>query len=318
MVKKIILVGCGNIGRYHLLSLSKLNQCSISILEPSKENINQAKQFIGKEVLKSKSIHFYQNLDKIPESHFDLFIMATPSHQRGILIKKLRKHFSFSHLILEKLLASSLDDLNELESIIIKEKPTSMWVNCPRREFQFYQRIRQEFSFLSNPQKSSCSMRIKGGHWNMGSNAIHFIDLFHFLFPHILLSQSFGKIHKKIESRHSKYQELIGELIFKEGENQLTLQSSEESIPTTLEIETPEIIYKIKEGEMSYEKIFKQNQKTEKSHFKFFLQSELTQVYAQKIFSNKNLNLASIQESIKLHKLFWNYFSQRKIDIKLT
>ena len=94
--KKIILVGCGNIGSRHLQALTKLNgEYLIEIIEPNDEAVLLAKLRLGE-------MKYDENLKKIVwkksisknTKNSDIVIIATNSKNRVKIIDELLKKFT--------------------------------------------------------------------------------------------------------------------------------------------------------------------------------------------------------------------------------
>ena len=51
------------------------------------------------------------------------------------------------------------------------EKNIRAWVNCPRRLFNIYQKIKNEII-----DEDIITMTVFGGEWGLACNAIHYID----------------------------------------------------------------------------------------------------------------------------------------------
>jgi len=175
MVKKIILVGCGNIGSRHLQGLAKVpDPLDIEIVEPIEENQKIAK-FRLTEVQGNKNHTFswYQDIGQT-SNESDLVILATQAKGRVTLIKKLleAKHKRF---LIEKLVCQSSKEYDDLLSSM-KQANAKGWVNTTRRCYKSYQKIKTFFE-----RSNIIHMSITAGNRGLGTNAIHFIDLFSWL-----------------------------------------------------------------------------------------------------------------------------------------
>ena len=94
--KKIILIGCGNIGSRHLQAIIKINDVtSIEIVEPNVKAQKLAKLRLN-EIKYNKSrkeFFWYKSLSAI-KNESDLVVVATNSKGRVSLIKKLLNSLS--------------------------------------------------------------------------------------------------------------------------------------------------------------------------------------------------------------------------------
>lgn len=176
MGKKIILVGCGNIGSRHLQALVKLPyDTEIHIVEPSKESKKLAQSRLD-EVLYDKKNHifFWHESIKELENKSDIVIVATPSVGRVNLINQLLElgHLRF---LIEKVVCQSEEEylylLNRMKVYNAKG-----WVHTPKRCFKSYQKIKELLS-----DSNGVSLSVLATNYGLGSNAIHYIDLFSWL-----------------------------------------------------------------------------------------------------------------------------------------
>ena len=108
------------------------------------------------------------------ETSIDVAIVATNSDIRRITIETLLGRCSVPYLVLEKALFQRLKDYDEVAELLAC-KGIKAWVNCPRRMLSFYADVKKDFD-TAMPISFQVS-----GNWAMGCNAIHMIDLFHFI-----------------------------------------------------------------------------------------------------------------------------------------
>ena len=102
----------------------------------------------------------------------DLVIIATQSDIRFKVLKNLTEQSHvINFMILEKVLFQNINEY-DLSSEIIKNRQIKCWVNCTRRAFPIYQKIK---SYL-NDEISNLRFKVAGGEWGLMSNSIHFLD----------------------------------------------------------------------------------------------------------------------------------------------
>ena len=145
-MKKILLIGSGNVGSRHLQSILKLNiNTSIYVVEKSKKSTNTAQQRC-KEIKQNKKIiylNFYLNLSSINDTkYFDFCIIATSSDTRLIALKDVIKKFNIKYLILEKVLFQNTLEC-DLAYDLIKKNNVKSWVNCHRREIPSWIKLKK-------------------------------------------------------------------------------------------------------------------------------------------------------------------------------
>ena len=145
MKKKILIVGCGNIGSRHLQALTKLNgNVTVDIVEHDSNSIKLAKSRLDEAGYDKKYFKFnwhknFQTLD----GYSDLVIVATLSKDRVKLIEKLLK-IGYSRFLIEKLVCQSTSEYKYLLKIM-KKFNAKGWVNTRCRYFKSYQKIKQFF-----------------------------------------------------------------------------------------------------------------------------------------------------------------------------
>lgn len=171
-MKTITIVGCGNIGSRHLQAITKLPlSISVDIVEP-----NQAAQKLARarveEIPRSKydqELRWHESISSLNRNS-DLAIVATPSTGRSRIITDLLE-CGFSRFLVEKIVCQSV---KEYETIISEMQRYSAkgWVNTPRRYYRSYQELRKYI------QSRPIHMSVAAGNIGLGSNAIHFLDLF--------------------------------------------------------------------------------------------------------------------------------------------
>ena len=118
-MKKIVLVGCGNIGSRHLQALTKLSgQVVVDIVENYSKSIILAKSRLEETKYNEKYFKFNWHKDfQTLDGNSDLVIIATLSESRVILIEKLLK-IGYSRFLIEKLVCQSTAEYKHLLKII--------------------------------------------------------------------------------------------------------------------------------------------------------------------------------------------------------
>ena len=166
-MKKILLIGCGNIGSRHLQSLLESNlSLDITVVEPSQDAINNTKSILSN----THNVTWISNISELTEL-YDFIIIATQSTNRYQLVNHLLESGNRRFLI-EKMVCQST---NEYQKILenFKKFQAKGWVNTNFRYFLFFQQLVEYFS-----KNIPLTFTIVGGEKGLGSNAIHFLDLF--------------------------------------------------------------------------------------------------------------------------------------------
>lgn len=207
---RVSIIGAGQLGSRHLQGLKTAQtEMEIWVIDASDESLKLAKERCEQVEAKSKkNVHYAQTIEALPEL-LDLVVIATGSKPRASIIKSLLSHSSVNYLVLEKFLFTRLQDYDEISEILI-EKDVRCWVNCPRRMWPAYQKIKQ----LIDPKKPVIIEK-NGKDWGMCCNSVHFIDMWMFLAGDSPIRVSLDGIIPEIqESKRNGYIELFGKECF--------------------------------------------------------------------------------------------------------
>ena len=171
MHKKVTLVGCGNIGSRHLQALVKLPYpIDIMIVDPNENSQKLAKSRLNELQFKKPNFNFTWHSYLENTTECDVVILATPSIDRVKLVEQLLEIGNRKFLI-EKMVCQSDREFDHLLSMI-NSHHAKVWVNASRRYYDSYQKIKNQIT------DSRINLTINTGNMGLGSNAIHFVDLF--------------------------------------------------------------------------------------------------------------------------------------------
>lgn len=304
-LKKIILVGCGNIGSRHLQALTKLTgEYLIEIVEPDNNAVLLAKSRLNK-IGYGKDLQNYVWKKSISESskNSDLVIVATNSKNRVRIIDELLK-YGHKRFLVEKMVCQSI---NEFDELLLKMKKFSAkgWVNTNRRYFSGYQKIKEIFK-----DSRFLHLSVFAGNSGLGTSSIHYLDLYSWLVNDYKIELKGEFLIKKIfeNKRGEDFKEFQGTLV---GLNHHGIVSL-----TFLPLEKQEIFIRIygdgKLVEISELEncafIFNEDGKN-KLEFKFGHTSELTTKIIEDIFSKNDCLLPTLEESEKIHNELFRIFN---------
>ncbi|MBU2868070.1 hypothetical protein [Pacificibacter marinus] len=168
-MKKILLIGCGNIGFRHLQALcaSQLaGQIGLTIIEPNTAHHSRITAELGRTPVQLSEV-----LTALPQQadHFDLAIIATNADVRRRVFDGLVSKHTFAAIIFEKVLFQRIEDLDAVEAQL---QGIAAHVNCGRRGFAGYQMLRDTLSF-----DTPVDYTVVGTQYALASNAIHFLDI---------------------------------------------------------------------------------------------------------------------------------------------
>ena len=312
-MKKIVVIGAGNIGTRHVQALSTIDdlEVSIQVVDPFSEALIHAQSIVdGNEGRRVKKIDYFQSIDKL-DNDLDLVIVATSSLVRRNIVEELLHKKNVNVLILEKVLFPKVEDYYAIDKLL-KREGILTWVNCARRSWKFYQQFGEKLMNVG-PVK----MTISGKLWGLGCNTIHYLDLLTYLtgateVPDIDISELDNVI---ISSKRNGYVEFTGSLKGKIGEHSFVLTSIEDSEPPfDITFTTDTAQYEIHERDsVGVVNTFIRdiNGKWEIIDIESFtipFQSKLTNIVAQEILCSGTCPLTSYTEAMRLHLPMINAF----------
>lgn len=319
-MKKIVLIGAGQLGSRHLQGIAKSEiPISIEVVEPFAGSRETAK--LRFEEIPSntniKNISFYESINQL-SNELDLVIIATNADVRFKIIEELLKSRKVFNLVLEKVLFQKIEEY-KLTDKLLKESNTKCWVNHPRRMFPFYQKLKKE---LKNA--SRIHFNISGGNWRLGCNGLHFLDCFSFLCENNNLELNLNLLEKEIyETKRSGFKEVNGLLCGNFDKSTFSINCFPNNLsPVQFNITSDTLNILIDETSGWY-KISEKNNNWENIEDKekiIYFQSELTNLLINDIFNN-DCKLPTYDEAMKLHLIYLtniinhiNTFSNTKYD----
>jgi len=318
MKKNIFLVGCGNIGSRHLQALVKLPfKVDIHIVEKSNKSKILAKNRLKQIKFNKKNFNFfwYNSVDQLIDTS-DLVIISTLSQGRADLIISLLKNKNKKFLIEKPVCQSKQEYVNLLSQMNLFN--ATGWINTNRRYFESYQKIKNDLcncKFININVVSTAS--------GLGTNAIHFLDLFSWLINDSKIKLNGKFLNPKLFSnkRGREFKEFYG-TILGSGKNNSSitlnfLPSKDESIFLT--ISSDSLTYVIDELNQNALKIDKFGKKF---NFNYQHVSESTTKIVKDILEKNKSLLPQLDESFFNHIELFRIFNlhikkQLKGDITL-
>lgn len=296
-MKKICIIGAGNIGSRHLQGLKKVSfPLSIEVIDSSSKSLNIARERYKQ--VESKTPHKISFLKTVSEisKNIDLAIIATSSNVRRKVIDDLLRTTSVKYLILEKILFQEKNDYLYIENVLNKEK-IKTWVNFSMRTMPFYRDLKN--------RGGSIQMFVSGSQYGLITNVIHFIDYVYFLTGCLEFSVNNQGLDKKIvNSKRRGFLELTGTLVvnFKDGSTGVFTCYPTGNSPFIIEVTSSNFHIISKESERkawisSSKKGWKWNEIDTDIPF----QSNMTNLLVEKIFKTGNCNLTSYKDAAELH-----------------
>ena len=298
MNKRVLVVGAGNLGRRHIQSL-ELSQTKLDIVvvDLSEEALSIAKELLAKDAI-TNQISYTNSIASI-DGMIDLAIVATTANSRLAILKELLSQ-GVNEIILEKIVFNSLSDINDAHDLISANREAKIWVNCPRRLYPIYRRLKKELM-----GETFEKFTVKGNNFGMGCNGIHFIDLIAYFIGDNNYQLSSERIVEVPESKRKGYVELVGALdgAFDSG-CQVEMLCGNEGDKVELEL-----CFILGHGsllinEQAGEAILRRGDSMEVMEFNMPYQSELTGPLVDRIFSDSRCELTTLEESLALHYPF--------------
>lgn len=300
-VKTVALIGAGQLGSRHLQSLAKIDiQIKLQVVDPNEDALRIAKTRY-KEIPENENINgidFYHKTDDLNED-IDLCIIATNADVRFKVFEQFTSKKNVSNIIFEKIVFQSDQDFYEASRLLL-QKNISCWVNCPRRMYPIYNKIKEILASDKN-----IIFQISGGDWGMACNAIHFIDLLAFFSLDTAYKLNIDGLDYKVwKSKRKGFKEITGKIIgyFSNGSRIDLVSTSGSDANTRISINNSQVkalIYEAR-GTANISKR-KECWKEEIKKFKVPFQSELTHLAAKEILESGTCKLTEFNESSLLH-----------------
>lgn len=304
-MQKILVIGCGELGSRHVQSLCKDGYSSLAreihIVDNNDASINLTKQRVASVSSIFKYVLFYSSsIDNLTEQDFDLVIIATSASNRLVIIKDILSKLTFKHLLLEKVLFQNASELVEAKRLI-HEKGINTFVNCPRRNFGHYKKIKEIIS-----GQARIDIKVKGSNWGLACNSIHFIDLWFFLAQPSNYNISTRDVQKKIfDSKRDSFKEIYGKIYVSEGSSSLTLECLAETTNSlSLEVKTEDYLFIIDEIASKIVAFRNGDSFEEELLFEPKYQSDMTGFICDEMISSDSCMLTRFDESFKIHYHF--------------
>jgi|TARA_B110000444_G_C18833081_1_gene594333 hypothetical protein len=296
--KKILIVGCGNMGTAHLTSFLKAkSKYHITVIDKI-STINKLKRKF--------SDNFLQFQDKLPKKKsFDLAVIATGSKERFLVSSIIIKNNSIKKILLEKFIFLKKIDYVKFDTLL-NSKKIKCYVNCwgttLSRLLNFPKMINE---------KTTINVTINTGEYL--TNLIHILNL-------IFDSIGFKKVNnckltidKVLKSKVKGYNEILGKLSFCTINRNIYVNISSKKMKNIFKIENKTQTKKKSQIYLNNKlKLIKQyNKKLKKFDF------PLSSVYTEKIYKNINstkypYKFIDYEYAKKLSLLILNLISKNK------
>lgn len=172
-MKRVLLVGCGNIGFRHLQAICGVpTPLDISVVEP---NIDVHGRILDQFDAASATAHRFELSTDLPDrtDPLALVVVATTAAQRRVVVEDVVARYDIAAMILEKVIFQRDADIDAVATLLGRHDVRA-YVNCGRRTFDGYRQLRDR---LHRP----IDVTVRGRRLGLASNAVHFLDLAEFL-----------------------------------------------------------------------------------------------------------------------------------------
>jgi len=296
-IKKIALIGAGQLGSRHLQGLAKAEtKLAIEVVEPSSTARTAASERFS-EIPCHHDIELYKNIGQLSDE-LDLVIIATNSDVRARVVRELLSKKKVNNLVLEKVLFQKVEDYLDISERLIQNN-VNAWVNHARRSLPFYHKIKCMFK-----KGDTINLSVTGGGWGLACNGLHFIDLISFLVENEELSV-FGDLldPEIIEAKRTGFKEVTGVLTGNLGPHKFSIHCQEALSPVIITLFSSEVHFKINESMGVYEIATRKGGWKWETHQEKIVvfQSDLTTAVARELLNNGSCELPSYQSAQNLH-----------------
>jgi len=307
-MSRIAVIGAGALGSRHLQALALIQEpVTIDVVDPDQKSLDVAQtRFKEVDDLFNKRLNYLEQLPAGAE--YELVIVATNSMVRLQVLQTLLSSCSVQYLVLEKFLFPDLQSYGQAQDLI-QQHTHGCWVNCPRRMFPIYQHIKQQLAG-DHPTE----VHVAAGDIGLGSNAIHFLDLFAYLTDSADMEIVLNLQPQVIASKRAGYLEFNGRIDAHHNSSVFSIQTTADiSRPTLLTIHDPGAHYIVQE-QATMQLISMQAQKQWEAHTQSFnmpFQSSLSQQLWYQLQKDGTCDLPDYQHSAALHLNFLKALTQR-------
>ena len=302
-MKKIVIIGAGQLGSRHLQALSKISfPVQIEVVDMIAASLNTTKARF-EEMPKNKNVHEVKYLMSIQElsKKVDFAIISTNADVRAEVVRGLLGSCEVQNILLEKVLFQKPEDYQEIYGLLQK-KNVKAWVNHPRRQFPFYRQLKGQLT-----GSKQVSYQLQGGGWGLACNGLHMIDHLAFLTGEDKVEICGNQLNPAIiPSKRKGFVEFSGVLSGQVGPHPFTLFCHNEVSPETITIFSDNLNLIIDEANGWVRFASKENGWIweEKRERIISYQSELSNKVAEDILTSGRCDLPTYDEAIKLHVPF--------------
>lgn len=294
---KILIVGSGQLGSRYLQGLIPvLYSLEIFVFDISPNSLRMAadrwKEAGGD--LSSHRVNYISSLQEVPR-HLDLCIISTTANTRLSAVLEVLQFSSVDHWILEKVLAQSIETLEQFSLTLSNAK--SVWVNTPMHLWSLYQNLKQTIGI--GKKLDFVYEDIRG----LACNAIHYIDLvFRWNQSAIEFIDTRDLDKKWHQAERNGFWDIYGVLkvTYCDGSS-LKISSKEKDRSFQVKVVEGKSVWNIDER-----KGIAENELGRKVEGQCEYQSALTSMIVTSIIDGNGCSLPNLYQSIEEHKMYLN------------
>ena len=299
----IAIIGVGGLGMRYVQSLARFKyEAKIQIVDISDQALEKTKELFysmrPETHLILESFHTIEGL----EEQLDIAAIATGSMPRRKLTESLLDTKHVKYLILEKVLFPQIEDYTVIKQKI-EEHGCKAWVNCGRREQDFFSQLKEEFG------GERIDFSLTGNAWGLGCNTVHFLDLISYITGDTekICMNTEQLDSEMIKSKRPGYIEFTGTLTGSMGKCcRFSITSNKgENVPIIYVISSRNKLCIVKEFDKKAVYFESEtNWESREVSFPTKLQSEVTAQLFEKIIETGNCRLPDYETSMKIHVPF--------------
>lgn len=168
-MREILIAGAGQLGSRYLQGFSLVSEpLRLWVFDISDFSLSVAKNRWETCEANTHEVEFISDLNLLP-ANIDLAIISSTADVRIKLVRSILGVAKVSNFVLEKILAQSITELNELTNLL--SECNGVWVNTPMYMWPLYKNLRGHYKSKVIPIRMVVS-----GFQGMACNAIHYID----------------------------------------------------------------------------------------------------------------------------------------------
>jgi len=226
MSRKVLVCGCGNLGRWHIVGLGKSeHDITVYAMDASDNALKSIDELIGSYLsgFSNLKIHKYplngSILCDLPD--MDLVIVATTAFGRDEVVRQLCSMINSDYWLIEKPIAQSTERIRAIEQSLRGERA---YVNHPRRIMPWHQEIKSVIA-----EVGEVVVDVKYPRLAIAGNISHYLDLLNWWTGEKPVSVTIdGPENSWYPAKRNNFFEFGGELeVVFDGGSVLRIQSGE-------------------------------------------------------------------------------------------